>query len=137
MIGSRKGVISLPIKLTVSFLIISLMVPPLMIAVDSIRSDIDSNEMTEAAEELADRISKVNGRGISYKTHVEISIPKDGYLVIGGDEAKVIRIYVDGRLVGRTLMAVPVAGAEKVLHGDVLLELSNDPGGLAVRVTEL
>ncbi len=137
MIGSRKGVFGLPIKLTVSFLIIALMVPPMLAAVDDIRRGMDDSELLEVAEDLADRLSKVGTRGIGYRTHADILIPDHGYLVLGGGDPTGLRVFGENGLVSRVMLSVSVSGGEIVLSGSVLLELGNSDDGESVTVKEL
>ena len=137
MISSRKGVIGLPIKLTVSFLIIALMVPPMLATVDDIRRGMDDSELMDIAEDLADRLSKVSTRGIGYRTHADLLIPDHGYLVLGGDDPTGIRVFHERGLVGRVMLSVPVSGDEIVLSGSILLELGNSEDGESVTVKEL
>lgn len=132
MIKSKKGVLSLPIKLTVSFLIISLMVPPMMTLVDNIQDEIDTEEISFVAEDLKDAVSRTYGKSPSYRTHVELEIPSGCHLEVGGSEGMVIRMFVDDEHVGNVAMNVRIL-SESVLYGAVLLELSNGDGGVVVR----
>lgn len=130
---TRKGIISLPIKLTVSFLIISLMVPPMVMAVENIQQDIDRREMSSAAEHLADWIDRTGTKGSGYLTHMDLSIPSGGYLMIGGNEGYVIRIFVGDNQVDRVILDSPVLGNDTVLYGDVILEMKGFDYGVEVR----
>ena len=133
MIGSRKGILSLPIKLTVSFLILSLMVPSVMAAVESIQEDIGEAELEAAAEELGAHISRVHSKTPSYRAVLELLVPEGAHLEVGGDEGYVIRMFDERGQVGRVLMDVPVAGDTLTIYGSVILELSNGPDGVGVR----
>lgn len=137
MIRSRKGVIGLPVKLTVSFLIIALMVPPMISAADEIRRDVSETEVMAVAEDLAKRISEVSSRGIGYRTHADITVPDGCRLILGGDDPTGLRVFDGDRRMGRLILAYPVFGNELVLSGPVLLELGNDPGGESVTVKEI
>ncbi len=128
MIVSRKGIISLPVRLTVSLLIIALMVPPISALTDSIQDGIGEQEAFRAAEELRENISFVNSRGPSYVMHKEMYIPDSCHLVLGGEQKNSIRVYADDEFVGIVLMDAAVCGDELILYGDVIIELSNTAG---------
>jgi len=137
MIPCRKGVISMPIKLTVSFMIIALMVPPMFSMVEGIRDDIVREELSEVVRDLSDQIDKAGRKGSGYSMHMDLSIPGDSYLVLGLDDGLSVRMYIGGEQVGRMLLNTPVVCGETVLYGDVILELSADPEGGGVVVREL
>ena len=137
MIPDRKGILALPIKLTVSFLIIALMVPATMSAVDTISEDIDARKLLDAAEILGDRIDKVGSEGPGYRTTFILEIPDSGYLEIGGAEGRVVRAMSDGHQVGRVLLSSQVTGDILYLEGYVILSIHNDPDGEGVAVEEL
>lgn len=137
MIRSRKGVIGLPIKLAVSFMILALMVPPIMSAAGSIQQEIGEKGPISAAEELSERIEKVSMKSLGYRTHMELEIPGDSYLAIGGQEGHVIRVFVGGGQVSRVLLDTPVIGDELFLYGNCLLEIGNTPDGQGVMVKEI
>lgn len=137
MIPDRRGIISLPIKLTVSFLIIALMVPAMMSAVDTISEDIDARKLLDAAEILGDRIDKVGSEGPGYRTTLILEIPDSGYLEVGGSEGRVVRAISEGHQVGRVLLSSPVTGDTLYLEGYVILSIGNDPDSGCVAVEEL
>lgn len=121
----------------VSFLILSLMVPTVMALVGTVQEGMELSELTEAAERLGDSIDRVGSRGHGYSAHEEISIPGTGYLEVGGEEGYVIRIFQGESQAGRVLLRHPVYGPDTVLFGDAILEMSNDPDGRGVVVSEL
>ncbi len=127
----------MPIKLTVSFMIIALMVPPMFSLVDGIREDIVREELSETVQDLSDQIDKVGRKGGGYSMHLELSIPGDSHLVLGADEGLTVLMYVGDEQVGRCILNTPVVCDETVLYGDVILELSVDPDGRGVAVREL
>ena len=135
MIGSRSGVIGMPIRLAVSFLIVALMVPPVIGTVDNIRDDICARGLSDAADELAGLVDSVGNRGMGYTLRTEFSVPDDGYLMIGGSDGWVVRVYSDDRQVGRALMDHPVTGPDFAVHGRCLLQLCSTEDG--VEVTEI
>ena len=133
MIRSKKGVIGLPIKLTVSFLVLALMVPPIMLSVESIRDDMASNHIIADAEELGDLIDMVSKKGSGYRMHHELSIEEGGYLTIGGADGYIIRASFGDDTVSKILLDRPVCSEELTLFGTVVIELSSDPEGVSVR----
>ncbi|MBE6527690.1 MAG: hypothetical protein E7Z64_00740 [Thermoplasmata archaeon] len=135
MIGCRRGVISLPVKLAISFMVIALTVPMVFAAVENVKEGMDDSNLNAVSEQLRDNISKVHSRSPNFSMQFELEIPDGCHLAIGGDEGMVIRMYKDDRHMGNILMDSRVLGDELILHGDVLLRISNDGDG--VRVTEL
>jgi len=138
MILSRRGIVSLPIRLTISLMIIALMVPPITALSDSIQDGIGEQEVSDAAEMLKDSLSAVYSKGPSYVLHTELSIPRDCHLAIGGENRTAIRMFAGDEYVGQLLTDIPVHGDEMILYGDVLLEISNvTDGDQMVAVKEL
>jgi len=137
MIQSRKGIISLPIKLTVSFMIIALMVPGIMNTVDIINEDVETRQLVAAADILGDQIDRVGSKGPGYKVSLMLDIPDHGYLEIGGAEGTAIRAMSEGHQVGRVFVSSPVTGSTMSLGGAVFLSIHNDPEGNGVVVERL
>ena len=135
MIESRSGVIGMPIRLAVSFMIVALMVPPVMGMVDNIKEDISARGLSDAADDLAVMVDSVGNMGVGYTVRAEFTVPDEGYLMIGGDDGMVVRIHVDGRQVGRSVMDHTILGPEKAIQGRCLIQLCNTENG--VEVTEL
>ena len=133
MIQCRKGIISMPIKLIVSFLIISLMVPPIVSMAEDIRDEIDDTSIMDSAGILKDRISKVHSKGSEFRMQTDLEIPKNGHLEIGGEEGMVIRVYKDDDHIGNVILDCCIVCDDTVLYGDVILRISNCPGGVEVR----
>ena len=122
----------MPIKLTISFLIIVLMVPTVMSSVDNIHRTIDDTTMTDAGYELRSVLSKVNGRGPNFVMQTEFNIPDGGYLVIGEGSGRSISVYWEDRHVKDILLDFRIQ-SRMVLEGDVLLRLSNGEDGVVVK----
>lgn len=133
MIRSRSGVISLPIKLTVSFMILALMVPPIMSSVDSIQDSIENDRLTSCGEELAGMLDSLGSKGPEYRTWRQFEVPDGGCLTVGGDDGHIIRVLKEGEIIDTVLMKRPVIGAETVLSGSFILEMSNGTDGISVR----
>ena len=133
MIPSREGVIGLPIRLTVSFMILAIMVPPILESVGNIQDGIEAERMSDCGNELAGMLKDVGSKGPGYRTWGQLDIPDGGGLAIGGADGHIIRVIANGERTGSILLPRPVAGDETVLSGSVLLELSNDADGVRVR----
>ncbi len=125
--------VSLPIKLTVSFMIIAMMVPPMMGLIENIQEDIEVKQITSVAEDLATTVDMVGTKGPGYMSHEDIVIPSNCHLEIGGEESMVIRAFLDDEQVGRALLDYPVTGPDMDLFGDVILEISRTDSGVEVR----
>ena len=133
MIKSRKGIISLPIRLMLSFVIISLMVPPVMSMVGSIQEDMEAQELSLIAEDLRKEVDRVGSRNPGFVSVMELYVPSGGHLSIGGDKGTIIRLFVDDGQVGRVIADHPIVTEETLLYGDVLLEIRCVEGGVEVR----
>ncbi|MBO4357340.1 MAG: hypothetical protein J5813_04135 [Candidatus Methanomethylophilaceae archaeon] len=130
---SRKGVISMPIKLMVSFLILSLMVPTLMVTVENIQDDIDNRSVFQVGEELRSQLSKVNSKGPNFILQVELDIPSDSHIVLGGDDGRIISLYNHDEHIGNIYTEFKVIGEEQILYGNVILRISNSEDGIVVK----
>ena len=133
MIRSRKGVVGLPIKLAVSFLILALMVPPIMSSIDTIRDDVEEGGLKAAAEELGDLIDLVGSKGTGYEMSHKLDLPDGVCLTVGGTEGHLIRASLNDDIVTRVLLDRPVCSDEINLCGTVIIELSSDQNGVNVR----
>lgn len=133
MIHSKKGVVGLPIKLAVSFLILALMVPPIMSSIDTIRDDAAEGNLKAVAEELGDLIDLVGGKGTRYKMNHKMDLPDGVCLTVGGTEGHLVRASLNGDIVTRVLLDRPVCSDEIALCGTVIIEISSDQNGVNVR----
>lgn len=133
MIRSRSGVISLPIKLTVSFMILALMVPPIMSSVGNIQNSMENDRLTSCGEELAGMLDSLGSKGPEYRTWRQFEVPDGGCLTVGGDDGHIIRVLKEGEIIDTVLLKRPVIGAETVLSGSFILEMSNGTDGISVR----
>ena len=133
MIPSRRGVIGLPIKLTVSFLILALMVPPILSTVENIQDGMDDEKIRSSAEELAEAIDLVGSKGPNYKVFREIDVVEGGCLTVGGDDGYLVRGSFGEETICTILLSRPVLGEEISLFGNILIEISNGPEGVMVK----
>ncbi len=133
MIRSRSGVISLPIKLTVSFMILALMVPPIVSSVDNIQDSMENDKLTSCGAELASVLDGLGSKGPEYKTWRQFEVPDGGCLIVGGDDGHIVRVLKEGELIDAVLLKRPVIGDETALSGSFILEMSNGTDGISVR----
>ncbi len=133
MIRCRKGVIGLPVRLMVSFLIITLMVPFVVDAVDDIRGEINDGELYGIAEDLGDQISRVHSKGTRYISQMDLEIPDGTSLVIGDDGGMTIGIFRGDSRIGHVILDCPVVSDRMELYGDVILRIYNSEDGVAVK----
>ncbi len=133
MIHSKKGVVGLPIKLAVSFLILALMVPPIMSSIDTIRDNTEDGNLKAVAEELGDLIDLVGGKGTGYRMNHKMDLPDGVSLTVGGTEGHLVRASLNDDIVNRVLVDRPVCSDEITLCGTVIIEISSDQNGVIVR----
>lgn len=133
MISSKKGVIGLPIKLTISFMILALMVPPILSSVENIQENMEHERSSECADELANALNSLGTKGPGYRIWHQFDIPDNISLAVGGDDGHIIRILYDGETIDTLLLNRPVIGTETVLSGPVILEMSITSDGVSVR----
>ena len=133
MKACRNGVISMPVKLLVSFLIISLMVPTVLSTMENIRDDVYEREMTDAAEDLRTQLSKVSSRSSNFILQIELEVPEGGHMVIGDGTGRLISVYRNDTHIRDILTDFTVTGGPMILYGSMLLQLSNGPDGVTVK----
>ncbi len=133
MRGSREGVISMPVKLMVSFLIIALMVPVITITVENVQNGMEDKGMMDVAEQLRSSMSKVSSRNGGFILQVELDVPDNGHLVIGEGSGRTISVYRNDECISDIVTDFAVEGGPKVLYGNMLLQISNGENGVVVR----
>lgn len=139
----RKGLIGMPIRLAVAFLVLALAVPLLVGMTEDLRDDVESSELSIQAGKVSDTAKKAYYAGAGSVFTVEISIDHHCMLVIGGvgSDAYTIRMMSDGDEVGRVFMDCPVVKFmdEVSVSGaqTLMLECVKDGRGNAVEVTVL
>lgn len=114
----RRGIIDLPIKLAVCFLILGLMVPVVMDTVQDADDEMSLYELRREASSLEDAIQRAYSTG-SVVSH-ETDIPYGQSLEIGGDggDGYTIRLCVDGEVVESVFISNPTV---KVIGGTTVL----------------
>lgn len=133
MRGSREGVISMPVKLMVSFLIIALMVPVITTTVENVQNGMEDKGMMDVAEQLSSSMSKVSSRNGGFILQVELDVPDNGHLVIGEGSGRTISVYRNDERISDIVTDFAVEGGPKVLYGNMLLQISNGENGVVVR----
>ena len=133
MRGSREGVISMPVKLMVSFLIIALMVPVITTTVENVQNGMEDKGMMDVAEQLRSSMSKVSSRNGGFILQVELDVPDNGHLVIGEGCGRTISVYRNDERISDIVTDFAVEGGPKVLYGNMLLQISNGENGVVVR----
>lgn len=130
---SREGVISMPVKLMVSFLIIALMVPVITTTVENVQNGMEDKGMMDVAEQLRSSMSKVSSRNGGFILQVELDVPDNGHLVIGEGSGRTISVYRNDERISDIVTDFAVEGGPKVLYGNMLLQISNGENGVVVR----
>lgn len=118
MISDRRGIIDMPIKLAVCFLILGLMVPVVMDAVEDADDEMSLYDLRREASSLEDAIQRAYSTG-SVVTH-ETDIPFGQSLEVGGEggDSYTIRLCVDGETVESVFISNPTV---KVIGGITVL----------------
>ena len=113
----RHGIISLPIKLTVSILVIGLAVPIVLAMADNVMEQDTVMELEDCGRQLKDALTRTYYSGVGNSQSVQISVPAGGTLCVGGEgsERYAIRLLNDGEQVGRVYLDNPVFS----VYGDV------------------
>ena len=135
-----KGVMGLPMRIVLAFLIIALCIPTLVSAASDFSQQADINGMDDDLDRISEAATKayLGGSGTVIKTYVELT---PGYeIVLGGDEADryTVKLMHSGEVVEKRYLAHPtVPVLEKMTidgSGDILIECVSDPG-YGVKVT--
>ncbi len=135
MIGDRSGVMDLPIKLAVCFLVIGIMTPILLDSVERAEDGIELTEIREEALGLKEGICKAYYSG-GTTISVDISLGPGHSIAVGGNGAEryALRLISDGTEIDRMFLNSPpiqILGSEKILEGDMTIRLQaqKDEGG--------
>lgn len=105
-----KGLIGLPIRLAVAFLILALAVPLLIGMVDDLHDDVECSELSIQARKVSDTAKKAYYAGAGSVFTAEISMDYHCMLVIGGKDSDAYSITMtsDGKEIGRMFMERPL-----------------------------
>ena len=139
MKSDTRGIVGLPVKLAVCFLVLGLMVPLVTDIVRDADEEMSLHELRGEAMDLRDSVQRAYFQQ-AVVTH-ELRIPSGQSLVVGGGDGYgyLIRLCVDGQQVENlTLGSSVVLGEETVLSGHMVLKLSgcmDEDGDYGVVVT--
>lgn len=137
MRSDRSGMIGLPVRLTVCFLILGLMVPVVLDSTEDARDELSVTELREQASLLEDAMQRAYSSG--QIVSVRMDIPFGQSLEVGGTgwDTNSIRLVSDGEMVDSVLTTnptVPVTGGMVRISGDALVVLDGRSGS-GVEVT--
>ncbi len=125
MISDRRGIIGMPVKLAVCILVLGLMVPLVLDAVEDAEDEMSSYGILQEAESLRDAIQRAYFQDCTV-TH-EIDLPSGRSISVGGSDGKgyVLRLLVDGEQVGTvSLGAAQTLGDGIVISGHTTVRLN-------------
>lgn len=116
MISDRRGIIGMPVKLAVCILVLGLMVPLVLDAVEDAEDEISSYGILQEAESLRDAIQRAYFQDCTV-TH-EVDLPSGRSISVGGSDGTgyVLRLLVDGEQVG----TVSLGAAQTLSDGIVI-----------------
>jgi hypothetical protein len=137
-----KGVIGMPVRLAVTFLVLAIAVPVLIGYVEDYRDGTEASVLMAQAEIVSDTAEKTFYSGEGGAFTAEISVGHGNRLVIGGQDsdAYTIRMFCGDEHVGRLVMdrpAVRIAGDGLAVSGErtLLFECVAYGIGCAVEVS--
>ena len=125
MISDRRGIIGMPVKLAVCILVLGLMVPLVLDAVEDAEDEMSSYGILQEAESLRDAIQRAYFQDCTV-TH-EIDLPSGRSISVGGSDGKgyVLRLLVDREQVGTvSLGAAPTLSDGIVISGHTTVRLN-------------
>ena len=125
----RKGVMSLPIKLMVTMLIITISLPILTDVMDDSQRDMADAEMGQEAERFMNAATLAHRSGEGSSRIVTIDLPAGCELSVGGPEsdAYCVRSIYNGEMVSRNYFETPALRIteEMVFTGRVTMKLTS------------
>jgi hypothetical protein len=126
MIKDKKGIIGLPMRLAIAFLILSISIP----AVYGMASDIEDKDhlmsATKEAEKVSETITKAYYAGIGGKYTIDVNVTSECHLIIGGEgtQSYTIGIFLDDIEKGRIYLERPsvyIFGEGLDVYGDATI----------------
>ncbi len=128
----ERGIMSLPIKLMITMVIIALSIPMLTDALDHNQEDVAAAEMTQEADKIKNAACLAHFSGTGCSRTVEISLPAGCEMCVGGEgsNAYSIRMVYNGNLVSTEYFESPVLkiNQEITLTGHMTLKLTSNGG---------
>lgn len=138
MRSDSAGMIGLPVRLAVCFLILGLMVPVVLDGTEDAREEISLKELREQASVLEDAMQRAYSSG--QMVSVRLDVPVGQSLAVGGGDgdAYTIRLISDGNVEDTLLTTnptVPVTGGETRISGNATVVIDGRSGyGVGVTV---
>ena len=131
--GNRKGIMSLPVKLMVTMLIITISLPLLSDVTQDSERDMASAEMEQEAMRFMNSAELALRSGNGSSRTVTLSLPAGCELVVGGEgsDAFCVRAVYNGDTVSRYYFDNPVLriSEEMTFTGKIVLMLTSDETG--------
>ena len=131
--GNRKGIMSLPIKLMVTMLIIAISLPLLSDVIQDSERDMASAEMEQEAIRFMNSAELALRSGNGSSRVITIDLPAGCELNVGGEgsDAFCVRTVYNGDIVSRYYFDNPVLRIteEMTFTGKMVLKLTSDETG--------
>ena len=128
----ERGIMSLPLKLMITMVIIALSVPMLTDALDHNQEDVAAAEMTQEADKFKNAACLAHFSGNGCSRTVDISLPAGCEMCVGGEggNAYSIRMVYNGNLVSTEYFESPVLriNQEMTFTGHMTLKLTSNGG---------
>ncbi len=123
----RRGVLGLPFRLAIAFLIVGLCVPPLVAAVEHFQLQTDLAEVDTEVGRIADAAARVYYAGANNSCRLDVYIDPNCTVVIGGTggDAYAITVYSRDEEVAKTYLErppVPLLGTAVTVNGPATLQ---------------
>ena len=129
----RGGIMSLPVKLMITMVIIALSVPMLTSALDSSQEDMAGAEMSHEVQKFKNAANLAHFSGNGCSRTVEIDLPAGCEMSVGGEgsDAYSIRTLYNGELISTEYFESPVLRIcnEMTFTGHMTLKLTSVEGG--------
>ena len=137
-----SGVLGMPFRIAISLMVIALMIPAVVSVSHDMDMAVDEAEGVSLAEQVAEATTRAYFSGVGSAVSLSMDIPSGRVLEIGGEGADSysIRIYSDGRLLGRVVIDNPpirMLCPETKVEGEaeLLFEAVMQDGRVCVAVT--
>ncbi len=104
---NRKGMVGFPVRLAITFLILSISLPIMLGMVGDFQEDLGTNSTTAETERLIDTISDTYYSGKGSVRNIDMKIDSNCYIIIGGEgsnaysigifneDVEVLRLYTE------------------------------------------
>ena len=134
----RRGVMSLPIRLMITMMIIAISVPVLSDAMENNQENMAGAEMNHESEKFMNAANLAHFSGNGCSRTVEINLPAGCEMCVGGEgsDAYSIRMVYNGKIVSTNYFESPVLKItdEMTFTGRITLKLTNVETGGTPRI---